>query len=260
MTENTFIIVPPHIVGDDNLTVTEKMLFGLINGLTSKYGYCFATNGYLGSQIGLSDGRVSKHISKLEKKGYLRLVITKIKKDERTGQTGEKYGTIRKIYVYQNDSATRGLVENDHPPLVENDQSIVKIDNKERGDTPPKTTNGYQWMKFSFKEQLQLLRSVMTITGFTDVDASSMITRLSKSVGENKLQTAYEWLYNDVVDGKLSAHYFDFTSSGGGVVNGMPETFEEAEDLMEERIEAIEKERPGFIASKQKEVPDAKHW
>lgn len=136
MNDNTFIVVPPHILADKNLLLQEKMLFGLINGLTTKHGYCFATNGYLGDQIGLSDGRVSKHISKLEKKGYLRLEITKIKKEERTGQTGEKYGTIRHIYVYQFDETTNPLVVNDQPPLVVHDQYIVK-NLKERVVVPP---------------------------------------------------------------------------------------------------------------------------
>lgn len=257
MSDSTFIIIPPHICADKNLSPSEKLVFGQVNGLTNQHGYCFATNGYIGDQIGLSDSVVSKHISKLEKKGYLRLVITKIKKDERTGQKGEKYGTIRHIYVYQKADLENPSTINGEPPSTKSGEYIVKKQNKERETTPPISSNKYQWSTFPFKEQLMLLRSVMTITGFTDVQASSMMTRLSKSAGENKLQTAYEWLYNDVIDGKLSAHYFDFTSSGGGVVNEMPDTFEKAQELMQERIEGLEKEQPGFIASRQVEVPDA---
>jgi len=257
MTENnTFIIIPPHICADKNLSPSEKLVFGQVNGLTSKHGYCFATNGYIGDQIGLSDSVVSKHISKLEKKGYLRLVIAKIKKDARTGQTGEKYGTIRHIYVYQKADLENPSTINGAPPSTRNGESIVKNNKKERGGTPPQTTNGYHWLKFPLKEQIKLLRSVMTITGFSDAQVSSMLDRLKKSGGENKLSTAYHWLYQDVLDGKLNATYFDFTSSGGGVVNSMPGTFEEAKEWMQERLEEIEKQQPGFIASKEQEVPD----
>lgn len=260
MSENTFIIIPPHICADRNLSPSEKLVFGQINGLTSKHGYCFATNGYIADQIGLSDSMVSKHISKLEKKGYLRLEITKIKKDERTGLAGEKYGTIRHIYVYQKVDMENPSTINGAPPSTINGESIVKKHKKERVSTPPQMENGYQWMQFPLKEQIKLLRSVMTITGFTDANATAMVSRLTKSAGENKIETAYAWLYDDVVNGKLTANYFDFTSSGGGVVNNMPESFEKACELMQERIGAIEEQNPGFIAGKQVEVPDANNF
>lgn len=125
--------------------------------------------------------------------------------------------------------------------------------NDKRGGTH-RLLKEYVWKQLPLKEQILLLRSIMTITGYSDVQASAMVDRLKKIHGD-KLETAYRWLYADVLDGKLSANYFDFTSSGGGVVNNMPESFERAKTLMEKRIQEIEAEKPGFIASRIKEVP-----
>lgn len=113
-----FVFIPPHIMAIEELTIQEKMVYGRIIGLTESAGYCFATNQWIGKQLGLSASMVSKHISKLVNKGFLYLDIQKIKKDERTGKVGEKYGTIRKIYAYQNGKLDNPYTMDGEPPYT----------------------------------------------------------------------------------------------------------------------------------------------
>lgn len=126
---------------------------------------------------------------------------------------------------------------------------------KQGGELPPKLSE-FVWKHFSLKDQIKLLSSIMTIHGFSEVDATAMIGRLRKLNIKNKVETAYQWLYQDVIDGKLYANYFDYTENGGGIINEMPASFEEAQNKMQDRIEKLEQEKPGFIESKVVEVPE----
>lgn len=49
----------------------EKVLWGRINGLIGKRGYCFATNDWLSKQLGYSPRTIEDYIRKLVGKGYL---------------------------------------------------------------------------------------------------------------------------------------------------------------------------------------------
>ena len=63
--------IPAHIMCDQDLTITQKVLWGRIQGLSTKSGYCYASNGWIGDQLGLKKGTVSNLISQLVDGGYL---------------------------------------------------------------------------------------------------------------------------------------------------------------------------------------------
>ena len=63
--------IPSHIMCDPNLTITQKVLWGRIQGLSTKAGYCYASNEWIGNQIGLKKGTVSNLISQLVNDGYI---------------------------------------------------------------------------------------------------------------------------------------------------------------------------------------------
>ena len=67
--------IPSHIMCDQTLTITQKVLWGRIQGLSTKQGYCYASNEWIGNQIGLKGGTVSNLISRLVKGGYLKRKI-----------------------------------------------------------------------------------------------------------------------------------------------------------------------------------------
>lgn len=68
-------MIPPNIMADPYLSANEKIMFGRIIGLTGARGYCFASNEWLGRQLGLKKGSISKIISSLSSNGVIRIEI-----------------------------------------------------------------------------------------------------------------------------------------------------------------------------------------
>ena len=66
-----YIIIPADVRYDKRLPNGAKLLYGDICGLTNKFGYCFATNGYFAEMFSCTDITVSNWISKLKKCGYI---------------------------------------------------------------------------------------------------------------------------------------------------------------------------------------------
>lgn len=67
-----WILIPPDIWGNSTLSMTEKLLWGRINGLSGKWGYCNASNSYLSAELGLDKGTVSNLVASLMAKGFIR--------------------------------------------------------------------------------------------------------------------------------------------------------------------------------------------
>ncbi|KKQ15394.1 hypothetical protein A2858_02510 [Candidatus Daviesbacteria bacterium RIFCSPHIGHO2_01_FULL_36_37] len=65
-------LIPPTIVSRRDLTSNEKLIVGRVIGLSTKSGYCYASNKWLGKQFGLSGGSTSNIISSLVKKQLLK--------------------------------------------------------------------------------------------------------------------------------------------------------------------------------------------
>jgi len=63
--EKGFIIIPAYIAKKKNLNTTDKYIFGLIFGLSSKTGFCWATNEYMTENWGISIKQIQRSISKL---------------------------------------------------------------------------------------------------------------------------------------------------------------------------------------------------
>lgn len=61
-----FIIIPYDLLARTDLTASEKNLMGLIHSLSAKEGYCFASNTYLASAIGITASGVRKCLHNLE--------------------------------------------------------------------------------------------------------------------------------------------------------------------------------------------------
>ncbi len=58
---------------DERLLPSEKNVYAVILELSYKEGFCFATNRYISSKIGMSDRTVKRAISKLALIGYIRI-------------------------------------------------------------------------------------------------------------------------------------------------------------------------------------------
>lgn len=62
-----WVLIPPHIMARKDLTLTDKVLLGKINGLTGEKGYCWASNEWLGKQIGIEEQTVKNLLVKFAK-------------------------------------------------------------------------------------------------------------------------------------------------------------------------------------------------
>lgn len=67
-----WVLIPPAVLAREDLCMGEKVLWGRINGLIGKRGYCYATNGWLGQQLGYSPRTIEDYIAKLVQKDCLR--------------------------------------------------------------------------------------------------------------------------------------------------------------------------------------------
>lgn len=75
-------LIPPEVMARKDLSANEKLIIGRVNGLRNEEGFCFASNEWLGKQIGLSEGTVSNIISLLVKKKLLRREIIRNERNE----------------------------------------------------------------------------------------------------------------------------------------------------------------------------------
>lgn len=70
-----YAILPANIRYDKNLTDSEKLLFCELTALSNKNGYCYAGNKYLSEVFGVTKETISRRLSRLEKKGYIKSKI-----------------------------------------------------------------------------------------------------------------------------------------------------------------------------------------
>lgn len=86
-----YAVIPASVRYDNHLPPNAKLLYGEISALTSREGFCFATNQYFADLYKTSTKSISRWVSALEQQGYIASVV---ERDESTSQI-----TGRKIYL-----------------------------------------------------------------------------------------------------------------------------------------------------------------
>lgn len=71
-TPNYYAIIPANVRYDKELKANEKLLYGEITCLTQMTGKCFASNEYFANLYDTSKETISRWISNLVKKGYIK--------------------------------------------------------------------------------------------------------------------------------------------------------------------------------------------
>lgn len=108
-----YSILTAEVRYDNELTDKAKLLYSEITALANIEGYCWATNAYFANLYKCHEITISKTISSLEKKGYIRVEHTK-----------NSFKTLRKIYINANvevsENAKVEIDENAKTPLSEN--------------------------------------------------------------------------------------------------------------------------------------------
>ena len=77
-----FSNVPSRYLIAKDISSTQKLLIGLISGLSNIKGYCFASNEYFSDLLSVNKATISQAISDLEKKEYITRVIYRNEKQQ----------------------------------------------------------------------------------------------------------------------------------------------------------------------------------
>ncbi len=73
MSKEKYIVIPAQVLYDRELRPIAKLLYGEIRGLTEKEGFCFASNDYFAGLYGYTPTVISKTISALRRRGYVKV-------------------------------------------------------------------------------------------------------------------------------------------------------------------------------------------
>jgi hypothetical protein len=112
---------------DKDLSPTEKIILTDIIGLIKKYGKCFKSNAAFSKILSLSENRVSKIISGLQKKGYLVIIYDK----SASNNVEKRHIMLSETLI---NSLIGGIGENDKGGIGENakdKRSYYKRSNEE---------------------------------------------------------------------------------------------------------------------------------
>lgn len=127
---NYYSIIPAEVRYDNDLKPSAKLLYGEITALANKKGYCFANNKYFADLYDVTPSTVSRWVSSLKNKGYVRVEIA------------EDKGNKRKIYLNNsrglNKNAQRGFTKNNKTPIDKN----RKHNNTSTNNTSNNITSG----------------------------------------------------------------------------------------------------------------------
>lgn len=80
-------VIPATVRYDPDLPPNAKLLYGEITALSGAQGYCYAQNSYFTALFGLTDRSVTRLLSTLSQRGYLRIDV---RRDEGTNEVRER--------------------------------------------------------------------------------------------------------------------------------------------------------------------------
>ena len=97
-----FAVIPSVVMRDSTLSMSARMLYGIITWRCNSDSRCWPTNRALGEDLGLSPKRISSLLSLLEAQGHIEVEIVY---DQETGQ-------IIRRYIYPIVKSGRGIPKN----------------------------------------------------------------------------------------------------------------------------------------------------
>ena len=154
------VYIPASIMCQKDLTLTQKIIWGRIQGLSTKEGYCYASNKWIGEQIGLSKSTISNNISALASRGYLKVILIRDEKKEIKE---------RRIYPLSLPTGTPIPGESDTPIPGESEESVTapslrEESKKTRSDKPTAPRKQVKFSQEWYKEALDAYQEIRGIT------------------------------------------------------------------------------------------------
>lgn len=174
-----FAIIPANVRYDKELTPNAKLLFAEITAMTNERGYCWASNSYFSNLYGVDKKTISKWVSTLEKKDYIKTELI----------YKENSKEIQQRRIYLSAFGTRylpgGYGKNNGDLSIKNRRPIHEI-----MDTPiheiTEDNNKVFNNKFNNKKEKNIKKKP------TDVDFQNIFT--SYTTNENLLNTLNDFL------------------------------------------------------------------
>lgn len=118
-----FVVIPSVVMRDPELSLSAKMLYGVITWKSNESACCWATNRTLGDELGLSPKRISALLSALEAQGHIELEIIR---DPESNQ-------ITRRNIYPMVKSARPTLKNEDTPIPENEDTSPHL----RGEPIP---------------------------------------------------------------------------------------------------------------------------
>lgn len=107
---NYYTNIPGEIIGDSKINFGAKLLFGKIQSLSHKEGFCWSCNKYLAKLMGVSARTIQRWIETLKKNNYI--------KSEIIYKEGSKEVACRKLSLNSMSSGYDGNVVGPHDTAV----------------------------------------------------------------------------------------------------------------------------------------------
>ena len=132
-----YAIIPANVRYDEDLTANAKLLYGEITALCNEKGYCWASNNYFAELYKTSNRTVSRWVSQLVDKGFIRIEII-YKKNTKEVQERRLYLSFN-IPMDKNDVG--GIDKNDVGGIDKNDVDNNTSFNKKKERKKEETYN-----------------------------------------------------------------------------------------------------------------------
>lgn len=71
-TAGIYYVIPAQVFEDEHLEKSDIVFYALLSGLSSSYGYCFASDKYLAQRMKCTDREIRYMMKTLENRGYIR--------------------------------------------------------------------------------------------------------------------------------------------------------------------------------------------
>ncbi len=201
-----YSIIPANVRYDKDLTPNAKLLYGEITALCNEKGYCWATNDYFSNLYGVSKTSISKWISSLVDKGYIKSEI--IYKDG-TKEILNRY--LRIINEPIEEKLNRGIEEK----LKDNNTYINNTINNKNNNIykePKKTYGEYGRVKLKESEYNKLINDY----GKDEIDNQIML--LDEYVESNNNKNKYT-NFNLVLRKSIRENWFKTKEVTNGAYN-----------------------------------------
>jgi len=190
-----YAIIPANVRYDKELKDKAKLLYGEITALCNEKGYCWATNNYFANLYGVTKETISRLISNLANKDYVRVEII----------CEGKQIIERRIYITPEVIAQKSIPidEKINTPPIDNSvntphDKIVNTPIDENVKDNNTNINNTLFNNLSINQEEACPQNELSITSDDEIDRL-----IKKNIGYNELKNTYseiEDIYNLMLD------------------------------------------------------------